>query len=140
MPGDRARRDRHNGRMTEAAARAVVIYDGACALCQGGVAWISRRAVRGELEFLPCQSSERRARFPWMEEARCMQAIQLVLADGRVLAAEAAIPEILRHLKGWRWLAALLGLPGMGVLAPPVYAWVARHRYQISCLLGRARG
>jgi hypothetical protein len=23
-------------------------------------------------------------------------------------------------------------------LAPVAYAWIARHRYQISCLLGRA--
>jgi predicted DCC family thiol-disulfide oxidoreductase YuxK len=121
-------------------ARAVVIYDGACGLCQGGIYWISRRAVRGELEFLPCQSSERRARFPAMEESRCMEAIQLVLADGRVLAGDAAIPEILRHLKGWRRLAALFRLPGVRRLAPLVYTWIARHRYQISCLLGRARG
>jgi predicted DCC family thiol-disulfide oxidoreductase YuxK len=122
------------GRMT----RPVVIYDGACGLCQGGIQWISRRAVRDELEFLPCQSVERRARFPALEEARCMEAIHLVLPDGRVLAGHAAIPEILRHLNRWRRLAALFRLPGMRWLAPVVYAWIARHRYQISCLLGRA--
>jgi hypothetical protein len=26
------------------------------------------------------------------------------------------------------------------VLAPRLYAWVARHRYQISCMIGRPRG
>jgi hypothetical protein len=31
-------------------------------------------------------------------------------------------------------------LPGVELLAPRVYAWVARHRYQISCMLGRPRG
>jgi len=118
---------------------AVVIYDGACALCRGGITWIARRARRGAFEFLPCQSGERRARFPWLEESRCMEAIHLVLPDGRVLAADAAIPEILRQLRGWRWLAALIMLPGASRLAPPTYAWVARHRYRISCLLGRAR-
>lgn len=118
----------------------VVVYDGACELCRGGAEWISRRAVRGEIELLPCQSAERRARFPGMKEARCMEAIQLVLADGRVLEGDAAIAEILRHLRGWRWLAALLRTPVAGVLGPPVYAWVARHRYRISCLLGRSRG
>ena len=120
-----------------AVGQAVVIYDGACGLCQGGIAWISRRAVRGEFEFLPCQAAERRARFPWMEEKTCLQAIQLVLADGRVLAGDAAIPEILRRLRGWRWLAACFRLPGMGLFAPQLYAWVARHRHQISHLLGR---
>ncbi len=120
-----------------AVARSVVIYDEACRLCQDGVAWISRLAVRGELEFLPCQAAERRARFPWMEERACMEAMQLVLPDGRVLAGAAAIPEILRRLRGWRWLAAVFRLPGAGLLAPRVYAWIARHRYQISTLTGR---
>ncbi|HET8576282.1 MAG TPA: DUF393 domain-containing protein [Methylomirabilota bacterium] len=121
-------------------ARAVLIYDGTCGLCQSGVSWIARRAVRGEFEFLPCQAAERRARYPWLEERACMEAMQLILPDGRVLAGDAAIPEILRRLKGWHRLAALFRLPGVGLLAPRLYAWVARHRQPISCMLGRRRG
>jgi predicted DCC family thiol-disulfide oxidoreductase YuxK len=121
-------------------ARAVLIYDGNCGLCRGGVTWISRRAVSGHFEFLPCQAAERRARYPWMGEQSCLQAMQLILPDGRVLAGDAAIPEILRRLRGWRWLARVCRLPGIELLAPRLYAWVARHRYQISCMLGRARG
>ena len=117
--------------------RAVLIYDGLCHLCTGGVTWISRRVIRGQLEFLPCQAAERRARFPWMEDRTCLQAMQLVLPDGRVLAGAAAVPEILRRLRRWRWFAAAFRLPGMGLVAPPVYAWIARHRYQISALIGR---
>ena len=120
--------------------QAVLIYDGTCGLCQGGVSWIGRRALRGEFEFLPCQAAERRARYPWMEERACLEAMQLVLPDGRVLAGDAAIPEILGRLRGWRWLAAFFAIPGAGLLAPHAYAWVARHRYQISCMLGRRRG
>jgi predicted DCC family thiol-disulfide oxidoreductase YuxK len=116
--------------------RAVLIYDGLCPLCQRSVAWVSRRAVRGEFEFLPCQAAERRARFPWMEERACLEAMQLVLPDGRVLTGAAAAPEIVRRLKGWRWLATVLELPGIGRLAPHVYAWIARHRYRISALFG----
>src|SRR4029077_4111 len=78
-------------------ARAVLIYDGTCGLCRGGVSWISRRAVRGHFEFLPCQAPERRARYPWMDERACLQAMQMILPDGRVLAGDAAIPEILRR-------------------------------------------
>jgi predicted DCC family thiol-disulfide oxidoreductase YuxK len=121
-------------------ARAILIYDGACGLCRGGVSWISRRAVRGQFEFLPCQAAERRARYPWMSERSCMEAMQLILPDGRLLAGDAAIPEILRRLRGWRWLVLLFRLPGVEILAPRLYAWVARHRYQISCMLGRPRG
>jgi predicted DCC family thiol-disulfide oxidoreductase YuxK len=118
-------------------ARAVLIYDGLCQLCRRGVTWVSRRVIRGQLEFLPCQSAERRARFPDMEDRICLGAMQLVLPDGRVLSGAAAVPEILRRLERWRWLAAAFRLPGMGLVALPVYAWIARHRYQISSLLGR---
>ncbi len=119
---------------------AALIYDGTCGLCQGSVAWLARRAVPGRLEFLPCQAAERRARFPWMEERGCLEAIQLVLPDGRVLSGAAALPEILRRLRAWRRLAPLLDLPGVGLLARVVYRWVARHRHWISCLPGSPRG
>jgi predicted DCC family thiol-disulfide oxidoreductase YuxK len=141
-PGARRRADAGQGAVAdnEPVIPATVVYDGECGLCRGGIAWIRGRAVPGALEFLPCQSDERRARLPRIEEARCMEAIHLVLPDGRILAAAAAIPEILRRLRGWRWLAAVFHVPGARWLAAPTYAWVARHRYQISCLLGRARG
>jgi predicted DCC family thiol-disulfide oxidoreductase YuxK len=119
--------------------RAVLIYDGLCPLCRGAVTWISRRTIRGRLEFLPCQAAERRARFPQIEERACLAAMQLVLPDGRVLAGVAAAPEILRRLRRWRWLAAAFRLPGMGLVAPRAYAWIARHRYRISSLMGGRR-
>jgi predicted DCC family thiol-disulfide oxidoreductase YuxK len=93
--------------------------------------------MRGAFEFLPCQAAERRARFPWMDERTCMEAMQLVLPDGHVLAGAAAAPQILRRLKRWRWLVGVFRLPGMQVLAPRVYAWIARRRYQISTLIGQ---
>jgi predicted DCC family thiol-disulfide oxidoreductase YuxK len=121
-------------------ARAVLIYDGTCGLCRGGVSWLSRRAVSGHFEFLPCQAAERRARYPWMDERTCLQAMQLILPDGRVLAGDAAIPEILRRLRGWRWLVQAFRLPGMERRAPRLPAGGARPHYPISCMLGRPRG
>jgi predicted DCC family thiol-disulfide oxidoreductase YuxK len=116
---------------------AVVVYDGACGLCQGSVAWVRDRARPREFEFLPCQAPERRVRFPWMDEAACLAAIQLVLQDGRVLSGAEAIPEILSRLRGWRWLALVFRAPGARWVAPPLYRWVARNRCRISCAVGR---
>jgi predicted DCC family thiol-disulfide oxidoreductase YuxK len=117
-------------------ARAVLIYDASCPLCRQSVTWLSRRAVRGEFEFLPCQAAERRARFPLIAESACMEAMQLVLPDGRVLPGAEAAPEILGRLRRWRSLAALFRLPIVKALAPHVYGWIARRRFRISSLLG----
>ncbi len=117
----------------------VLIYDGECPLCQGGMRWVKRHALPDQFEFVTCQSPERRARFSWMPEESCMEAIQLVLPDGEVLAGDAAISEILRRLRGWRWLARLFEIPGMRWLAPRLYQWVARHRYAMSCALSPKR-
>jgi len=118
---------------------AVVLYDAACPLCRQAVTWISRRAVRGDFEFLPCQAAERRARFPRIEDGACMQAMHLVLPDGRVLVGAGALPEIVRRLRRWGWLASVLELPGIRRLSPHAYAWVARHRYQLSATCAGAR-
>lgn len=111
---------------------AVLIYDGACPICAGARAWIERRAVSGTFEFLACQSPERARRFPALSEATCLEAMQVVLPDGRILAGDQAIPEILARLRRWRWLAAAFRLPGAGRIAPRLYRWVARRRYALS--------
>jgi len=78
-------------------------------------------------------------RFPSIDQSACMGAIHLVLADGRVLAGADALPEILRRLRRWRWLAGLLRIPGARRLAPRLYQWVVRHRYRLSCSIGATR-
>ena len=115
--------------------RAVLIYDGDCRFCRGGKDWIERNAVEGAFEFLPCQSDERKSRFPRVSEETCMGAMQLALPDGKVLTGDRAIPEILRRLKRWRWLSVLFKIPGVHFFAPHIYGWVAQNRYRISCVL-----
>ena len=115
---------------------ATLIYDGECAMCRASALWIMRRALdAGTLEILPCRSAPRRQRFPQVTDEQCMTAMQLVLPDGRVLAGADAVPELLRRVPRWRWIAALFALPGMRRLARVVYAWIARNRMRVSCAL-----
>ena len=119
-----------------AAARAVLIYDGECSMCRGSALWLLRRAEAGgarDLEILPCRSPVRRQRFPSISDETCMQAMQLVLPDGRVLAGADAAPEILRRIPRWRWVARVLDLPGAGIVAGRAYRWIADNRMRISC-------
>ena len=105
---------------------AVLIYDGSCGLCRGGVSWISRRAVRGHLEFLPCQAAERRARYPWMDERACLEAMQLILPDGRVFSGAEAVFLSRSFAPRSKWLlAAYRRVPGFAALARLTYRTIA---------------
>jgi predicted DCC family thiol-disulfide oxidoreductase YuxK len=115
---------------------ATLVYDGECAMCRASALWIMRRALdAGALEILPCRSAPARARFPQVTDAQCTTAMQLVLPDGRVLAGADAVPELLRRIPRWRWVAGVFALPGVRPLGRRVYAWIARHRMKISCAL-----
>jgi len=103
-------------------------------MCRASAMWLMRRALStGTLEILPCRSSVRRERFPQVPEALCMTAMQLVLSDGRVLGGADAVPELMRRIRGWGWLARLFALPPVRPVARQVYAWIARNRMKISC-------
>jgi predicted DCC family thiol-disulfide oxidoreductase YuxK len=115
----------------------VLIYDGECSMCRASALWLLRRAEAGgarDLEILPCRSPVRRERFPGIADETCMQAMQLVLPDGRVLAGADAVPEILGRIPRWRWVATFFALPGVRPFSRRVYRWIARTRMRISCL------
>ena len=119
------------------AAPATLIYDAECAMCRASAMWLMRRALSGgELEILPCRSSVRRERFPQVPEALCMTAMQLVLPDGRVLGGADAVPELLRRIRGWGWVAGLFSLPPVRPVARRLYAWIAANRMKLSCAVG----
>jgi predicted DCC family thiol-disulfide oxidoreductase YuxK len=119
-------------------APATLIYDAECAMCRASALWIMRRALSsGTLEILPCRSGVRRERFPQVSEEACMTAMQLVLPDGRVLSGADAVPQLLRRIRGWGWVAGLFALPGFRPIASRIYAWIASNRMRISCALDR---
>ena len=116
--------------------KAVLIYDGECSMCRASALWLLRRAEAGgarDLEILPCRSPVRRQRFPTISDETCMQAMQLVLSDGHVLAGADAVPEILLRIPRWSWVARFFDLPRVRPVARRVYAWIARNRMKISC-------
>jgi predicted DCC family thiol-disulfide oxidoreductase YuxK len=115
--------------------KAVLIYDGNCPVCKKTVRWIEENALEGVFEMLPCQSREVKGRFPFIEEAVCMQAMQLVLPDGTVLSGEKAIPEILKRLRKYDSAAELFKLPGSEKIARSFYRWFADRRYHVASIL-----
>ncbi len=106
----------------------VLIHDGECSVCRSAVEWIRRRCTPDTFEFLSCHAEELPRRFPHIEKSACLEAMHLILPDGRILAGEQAVPEILWRLQGWRWASALFRLPGAGTLSRFLYRWFAARR------------
>ncbi|MBI3991519.1 MAG: DUF393 domain-containing protein [Candidatus Omnitrophica bacterium] len=109
----------------------ILIYDGECPLCRAARDWIEKNAIPGRIEFLPCQSEERKLRFPGINEEACLKAMQVILPDGRVFSGDKAFINVFPCLKRWRWIAFLFRLPAVSFLSPSVYAWVSRNRHRL---------
>lgn len=116
---------------------ATLIYDEECPLCRTAVAWVRVNARPDTLDYLPCQSPQRSERFSSLTEAQCMEAVQLVLPDGQVFAADQALPHLFLLLRRWRWFARVLRLPLVSHLSPFAYRFVARNRHMLSILVAR---
>jgi len=110
----------------------VLIYDGECSVCRSAVEWVRIRSAPETFEYLSCHAGELPRRFPHVEKSACLAAMHLVLPDGRVLAGEQAVPEILLRLRRWRRAAALFRLPGAGILSRAFYRWFAARRHRFS--------
>lgn len=119
--------------------KAVLIYDGRCPVCRRMIEWIKANEKKGSFEFLPC-SEEVRKRFPSIKKALCMQAMQLILPDHKVLSGEKALPEILKRLRRFAPLAEIFKLPGSKTLSGVLYRWLAAERYHVSEVLFPGKG
>jgi len=111
----------------------VLIYDAECSLCCGCMNWIKSHSIRTDtFEFIACQSEERKSRFPEIRDEACMEVLHLVTSDGRILAGDESLPEILCNLSYFRWLVIFFKMPIISILSYFVYRWIADNRYIIS--------
>ena len=114
-------------------ATAVLIYDARCSLCRGCMKWIELHAIERDIfEFIPCQSEERRNRFPEITDKDCQKYFHIVLPNNKILAGDKALPEVLNRLKGFRWLSILFKMPIIKEFLYVVYRWVSNNRFIIS--------
>ena len=115
---------------------ALVIYDANCPVCRRAQSWLARHALPGALEYVGCQTEERARRAPQISESACMEAMQLVLENGRSYAATEAFEHLLPRLRApWRYLAWGFKVPGVRQTAPLFYRLIARNRMALAGLL-----
>jgi predicted DCC family thiol-disulfide oxidoreductase YuxK len=126
--------------MVRIEGKTTLIYDGNCPVCTSTIKWIHENEIEGSFDLIPCQSAAKADRFPGVDAAACMQAIHLVMPDGRVLAAEQTLPEIMKRLRRFRIAAVLFKIPGTMFLSSRIYRWFAPRRYDIAELISHVLG
>ncbi len=112
----------------------IVLYDGTCGLCHGGVRWLVARDGPGRLHYAPLQGTTAealRARHPGLPLG--LEAMVLV-TRGRVHAGSAAAVRIAARLP-WPWKLLAVGWIVPAPLRDLLYRLVAGTRYR---LFGRA--
>src|SRR3972149_8893882 len=112
---------------------AILIYDDRCSLCRGCMKWIELHAIQEDaFEFVPCQSEERKNRFPEITDKACQKSFHIVLPNNKILAGDKALPEGLNRLKGFRWLSILFLMPIIKSFLYVIYCRVSGNRFIIS--------
>jgi len=120
--------------------RPVLVYDGHCAFCVAQAERLAR-LVRGRIRLESFRDPGVLGRHGLTETA-CDGAIQLVEADGTVLAGAAAIARTLRVRPAVAPLGWLYEVPLLRGLLDAIYAAVARNRFRLggrSCADGTCR-
>jgi predicted DCC family thiol-disulfide oxidoreductase YuxK len=109
-----------------------MVWDGECRFCGG---WIRRwQSLTGDqVDYQPYQQVGHR--FPELTEADYAQAVHLILPDGSVLRAAAAVFASLAFARGCGWLQKLYRRsPAFARGTEAAYRFVARHRMFFSTL------
>ena len=112
----------------------IVLYDGVCGFCNGGVRWLVAHDRAARLSFAALQgetAAALRGRHP--EIPTSLDTIVFVKTDAageRVFVRSAALFRLLRELPApWRWIAALRWLLPRS-LGDAAYGAFARRRYR----------
>jgi predicted DCC family thiol-disulfide oxidoreductase YuxK len=119
-------------RVSAAASRDFLFYDGHCALCHGAVKFVLKRDRSGNaFRFAPLEGTTFRSRIAPQKRAGLPDSIVVLTSEGTLLVRSAAFLHILRRLGGvWRFWAGLLA-----VIPRPLRDWaydsIARIRYRV---------
>jgi len=115
----------------------VVFYDAGCGVCTHVMRALARRDREGRLTWI---SNQDRAEVPADVPPELLDQTILVVdrATGRRWTRAEACYQALAALRGWRWVAWVLVVPGVKTLAGWFYDWFSRNRADISVKLGLA--
>lgn len=108
----------------------VVLYDGRCGFCRARVkqlAWLDGSG--GRLAYLSLHDPAVAAEYPGAPAERLLEEMCVVDRQGSYHWGADAVRYLSRQLPRLWWIAPLMHVPGIMLLARPTYAWISRNRY-----------
>lgn len=109
-----------------------LVYDADCGVCQASVDWVRSRDRRGVFQFVGNDVAELPAGVSREETGHTI----VVLDGARKFTRGEGVARVLRELRGWSALGAVLRAPGIRQLANFGYDRFANNRHRISAALG----
>jgi predicted DCC family thiol-disulfide oxidoreductase YuxK len=113
----------------------IVLYDGACGFCKWILGWLLWLDRDRRLRPLALQRQEAEGMLSGIDRQLWMESFHLVAPDGALLSAGAALPALLRLIRGGRLPAALL--ERFPATTARSYGWIAENRTQLSRFVPR---
>jgi predicted DCC family thiol-disulfide oxidoreductase YuxK len=125
-------------RGTSSPAR-LVLFDGACGMCQRSVVVLTRLDLLQRLRFADVEREwlELSTRYPQLDRAACLAEMHVITTRGEVRRGFDAYRSLAWVLPpGWLMLP-LLYIPGVPAVGRRVYGFVAARRGRTACALPR---
>jgi len=107
----------------------IVLYDGACNLCNGLIRSISGKLSNREILFLPLQSAEGKSLLQQYELPAGDPDTVVFIREGKTYLRSSAILHIAKEMKGlWKGFFALILIPRF--IRDFLYTLIAKSRYR----------
>lgn len=111
-----------------------ILYDDVCNLCLASVRRMKELPSSAELHDVSIQSlaDDGAVAIPAvasMSQEQLLAKIHVVDMEGNIFAGADGIVRIMRTVRGFKWLAGLYRIPGMGRVANALYRFIASRRY-----------
>jgi predicted DCC family thiol-disulfide oxidoreductase YuxK len=107
-----------------------IFLDGTCSFCRWSQAKIEPYDSNGRLRFLDYNDAAVAAQAPF-PRADLDQEMHLRTPEGKWLRGFEAWLALLHVLPRLVWLGRIASLPPLRWLGPPLYGFIARHRYSL---------
>jgi predicted DCC family thiol-disulfide oxidoreductase YuxK len=107
-----------------------IFMDGSCSFCQWTRAKVEPHDTNARLRFLDYNDPQVAEQAPFSRDDLDSE-MHVRTPEGVWLRGFEAWLALLRVMPGFAWFGRIAGLPPFRWLGPPVYSFIARHRYSL---------